>query len=142
MHAIQETLGSAEDLSDDKLVETVLQSWKVVCDENKNQMLLVTNAQWNQWESYRDATLSRLKKAVDDYKENSLTASGRAVFTSVAQEIVRAGHKSMPELIAQAQANMEKTLVQDMEKTPEVKVEPEQKRKLKWLDAIKNMFGR
>lgn len=143
MHSIQETLVNVDTLSDEELVETVLISWKVVCDENESQKHLVTASQWGQWEGYRDSTLGRMKTAVEGYEDGRLAESGRGTFIAVAKDIVRAGHKTEAELIVQAREAIDAANTLAIAPTvahQEIAASPLVAYKRKWTASLKKMF--
>lgn len=106
MHAIQEELTNVQSLSDNELVEIVLNSWKTVCDENESQRHLVTGSQWSQWVSYKESTTNSLQNAIKEHEDDQLTDTGRNVFLDLARSIIRAGHKTEPELVEEARKAM------------------------------------
>lgn len=143
MHAIQEELVTLGTLNDDEMVEMVIAAWQTVCEENESQRHLVTDTQWNQWVQYKTATTGRLDKAVDSYKEGTLSEEARGVFDSIAREIIRAGHKTAPELVEEARKASESASHAVLE-TPNAPVKElaATTRKSRWKTALKKILGR
>jgi len=138
MHAIQEELTGLGTLSDDEMVEMVITAWKTVCDENESQRHLVTNPQWDQWTRYKTSTTERLDKAVDSYKEGTLSEEARTVFDSIARDIIRAGHKTEPELLEETRQAAEP----NVQAAAPVRAIAPVERKSRWKSVLKKILGR
>lgn len=109
MHKIQSALKDTDSLNDDELIEKVLSSWSFVCAENKAQQSLVTQKQYQSWESFRVQSDNSLRKALDDY-EGRLTPAGKAAFTDIAHSIRSANHETESKLLKEYLAANQNTL--------------------------------
>lgn len=93
---------------DSDLLDKTVSLWEFVCTENERERDLVTEAQWNQWVSYRGERLRELSRATDGYETNgALAESTRTTLIRHMSEIASATRKSRDELLAEQNKTQE-----------------------------------
>lgn len=102
MHEVQTNLQNAADLDDDALLEAVVHGWEVVCQENASQRHLVSEAQFEQWVSFRNQTSLKMHEIID-FSDGPISESDRSYLESIANMIASATHKTEGEIIVEAE---------------------------------------
>lgn len=110
VHQIQQTIQglTPEQISNAEfLLDFTMKAWEEVCDENESQKHLVTDAQWDQWVTYKSKVLNDLTtitQAAYDGDSISLSNNHTQCLLELLRKISSAAYKPKEDLEAELEA--------------------------------------
>lgn len=94
--------------ANEKLLETVLKRWAEICRENEAHRPLVTEQEWDQWESFKQTRIDRIRTILNS--EESLSQSEVDFLKSLESSIGSAHHMTESELMERRDREVQEEL--------------------------------